>query len=174
MSLQTTLAPLQARWERLAVRERTLLKLVTALVLVTLLWVLMLAPAIATLRAADTQGRALDAQLQTMLSLQAQARSLQQQPALAYAEALKALTLATQQTLGASAQLTVSGERANVALQGVRADALAQWLTQCRVNARSTPVEARLARVVPSQDAGKDPAAGSLWNGVLVMSLPAR
>lgn len=174
MSLQTTLAPLQARWEPLALREKTLLKLAAALIVATLLWVLLLAPAIATLRSADTRARALDAQLQAMRSMQAQARSLQQQPPLAYADALKALTLATQQTLGTSAQLTVSGERATVAMQGVSADALAQWLAQCRLNARSTPLEARLARVLAGKDTGIGPAAGSAWNGQLVMSLPAR
>ncbi len=165
MSLQTTLAPLQTRWMLLATREKNLLKLACALVLLAVLWIALLAPALATLRNADAQALTLDSQLQHMLSMQFQAQSLQKQPPLAYDAALKALTAATQQTLGTAAQITVSGERANVALQGVSADALAQWLAQCRLNARSTPLEARLARVV---------VAGTAWNGLLVMSLPAR
>lgn len=174
MSLQTSLAPLQTRWRQLATREKNLLTLAAASLLATALWIQVLAPVIATLRTAEAQAYKLDRQLQHMLSMQLQAQSLQKQPPLAYDAALKALTTATKQTLGTSAQITISGERASVALQGVPADALAQWLAQARLNARSTPLEARLARVIPGGAAGKDASAGIAWNGMLVMSLPAQ
>lgn len=174
MSLQTALAPLYVRWAQLPTREKNLLKLAAALLGLALVWVLLLAPTLATLRTAEAQARTLDSQLQQMLAMQAQAVSLQKQPPLAYEVALKALTSATQQTLGSTAQITVSGERANVALQGVSADALALWLAQARVNARSTPLEARLARVLAGNQAGKGAPTGAAWNGVMVMSLPAR
>jgi general secretion pathway protein M len=169
MSLHTTLSPLVARWRQLPLREKRLLTLATSLVLAAALWLLVLAPALATLRSADAQARSLDAQLERMRAMQALALALQKQAPMGWDESLKALTQATQQSLGNSAQVAVTGDRANVTLQGVSADALARWLVQARVNARSVPLEARLARVV----GGKTPQDAT-WNGTLLMSLPAR
>lgn len=169
MSLPPSILSLQARWAQLAAREKTLLGLAAGLVLVSVLWLLILAPALATLRTADAQARVLDAQLQQMRAMQTQAQALQQQPALGADEALRALTRATEQTLGATARLSMAGDRASITLQGAPADALAQWLVQARLNARSVPAEARLVRAVAPGAPG-----GATWNGVLVMQLPAR
>jgi len=157
---------LQDRWKLLAPRERTLLTAAAAVVLIALLWTLLLAPALRVLRTAPSQETALDAQLQRMQTLQAQAKALQQQAPLGYEDALRALQQATKQTLGAAAQISVSGERATVTLQAVGADALAQWLAQARLNARSVPLEAKINRI--------STPASTTWSGVLVMSLPAR
>ena len=161
-----SLQPLQARWSQLAVRERNLLGLAATLVLATLLWQLGVAPALATLRTADAQATALDAQFQHLQTLQLQARGLQKQPVLSYDDAMRALTTATKQTLGTTAQLSMAGERATVTLQGASAGALAQWLIQARLNARAVPTEARLVRAASVE--------GAAWNGTLVMSLPTR
>jgi general secretion pathway protein M len=157
---------LQDRWKLLAPRERTLLTVAGALVLVALLWMLLLAPSLRVLRGAAAQSAALDAQLQRMQTLQAQAQALQQQAPLGYEDAMRALQQATKQTLGAAAQVSVNGERATVTLQAVGADALAQWLAQARLNARSVPLEAKINRI--------STPASTTWSGVLVMSLPAR
>lgn len=157
---------LRARWAQLAPRERNLLVLAASVILVALLWQLLLAPSLRTLRAGATQAQALDTQLQHMQSMQAQAQALQQQAPLSYADAVRALNLATQQTLGASAQISINAERATVTLQATRADALAQWLAQARLNARAVPLEARLNRFATS--------TGVTWSGVLVMGLPQR
>jgi general secretion pathway protein M len=169
MRLPPSIQSLQARWAQLQAREKSLLALAAGLVLVTLLWQLSLAPALTTLRTADDQARALNAQLQQMQAMQTEARALQQQPTLGFDEALRALTLATEQTLGATARLNTAGDRTSVTLQGASADALAQWLAQARLNARSVPAEARLVRAVAPGAPG-----GATWNGVLVMQLPAR
>lgn len=166
MSLLNTLQPLHAHWARVAPREKKLVRLAAGLLLAALLWLLILAPALATLRSADAQARTLDAQLQHMQVLQAQAQALQKQAPLGFDDALRALNSATGQSLGAAAQLNVMGDRASVTLKGASADALAEWLTQARVNARSVPLEARLVRATT-------PGAAT-WNGVLVMSLPQR
>ena len=158
--------PLQTRWAQLASRERNMLLAALAVVLIVMLWQLLLAPSLKTLRTAPTQAQALDTQLQRMQSLRAQAKGLQLQAPLGFDDAVRALNLATKQTLGTSAQVSVSGERANVTLQATSADALAQWLAQVRLNARSTPVEARLTRMATP--------AGVTWSGVLVMGLPTR
>lgn len=165
-STASALGTLQARWSQLAARERTLLALAAALIACALLWLALLAPALGTVRTSGAQAKALDAQLQHMRSLQSQAKALQQQAPLGYEDALRALNQATQQTLGGTAQISVSAERANVRLQATGADALAQWLAQARLNARSSPLEAHLTRL--------STPAGATWSGTLVMSLPQR
>ncbi len=186
MTLPAVLTPLQARWARLAPPEKNLLRLAAVLVLGVTLWQLSRAPALRMLRSADVQARTLDVQLQDLQRMQSQARALQKQPPLGYDDALRALTLATKQTLGGSAQLNVVGERVSVTVQNASADALAQWLAQVRLNARAVPVEARLVRVevpVSAKSNAKGPlssgAPGDLpgattWSGVLVMGLPLR
>ena len=79
---------------------------------------------------------------------------------------MRALSLTTKQTLAATAQVNVVADRANVTLQAANADALAQWLAQARLNARSAPLEARLTR--------NTTPTGATWTGSLVMSLPPR
>lgn len=157
---------LPTRWNQLAPREKSLLGGALAVIALALVWQLVLAPSLRTLRTATAQGLALDAQLQHMQSLQAQAKALQKQAPLAYDDAVRALNQATKQILGSTAQVSVVAERANVTLQAARADALAQWLAQARVNARSTPLEARLTLVATP--------AGVTWSGTLVMTLPQR
>jgi general secretion pathway protein M len=160
------LGPLQARWNQLATREKTFLACALALIVLALLWKLLLSASLQTLRTANDQATALDAQILRIQALQSQASALQRQAPLAYDEALRALNLATKQTLAASAQVNVVAERASVTLQAADADSLAQWLAQVRLNARSVPVEARLTR--------NTTPAGATWSGTLVMSLPPR
>ena len=164
--LATMLAPVQARWSRLAAREKNFLTIALALLVLALVWKLALAPSIKTLRTSTARATALDAQLQNMLSLQSQAGALQTQAPLGYDEGLRALNLATRQTLASTAQISVVADRANVTLQAANADALAQWLVQARLNARSVPLEARLTRATSP--------AGATWSGTLVMGLPPR
>ena len=157
---------LRGRWSGLANREKKWVLLASVIAVGGLLWLVLLAPAIATVRSADQQGRALDAQLGRMQALQLEAAALQKQPVQKYDEALRALTSATSLAFGPSAKLTVAGDRASVTLQDGSADGLAQWLTDTKANAKSVPIEARLTR---------SPAAGAArWNGVVVMSLPQR
>ncbi|MDB5851588.1 MAG: ral secretion pathway protein GspM [Rhodoferax sp.] len=162
-------ASLQLQWDRLAPRERRSVAAALALVAIALLWWVALAPALRTLRGAEAQHQLLDAQLQTMHRLQAEAQALQAQPKLGFEEALRALEASVRQRFGTTAQLSVVGDRATVTLKGASADALAQWLAQARINARALPAEARLQR-----SPGAVPATGPTWDGTLVMSLPAR
>lgn len=166
MSLITALEPMRARWDRLPGREKNGIRLAGLLALGFVLWQFSIAPSLATLRAADVQARSLGMQMQAMQAMQLQAQAVQKQPALGFDEAVRALTAATRQTLGAGAQMVVSNDRASITVKDASPDALAEWLMQARLNARSALVEARLVRgAVP---------AGPVWNGVLVMGLPAR
>lgn len=154
---------LKARWESLAPREKAWVAAVVVLLAALLVWLIALGPAMATLRTAETQHRALDAQLQHMRSLQAQAQALQAQPKQSHEEALRQLELSVRERLGTTARSAVAGERVTITLAGAAPQALAQWLTQVRVNARALPSEARLSR-----------NSGGLWEGTVVLTLPPR
>ena len=162
------LSELQARWRLVARREQRLLLAALALVSLALLWVVALAPALATLKAAQQQRVVLDAQWQQMLRLQAQAQALQAQPPLNFDDARRLLE-ASVKPLGSTAQLSVAGDRVTLSVKGLSANALAQWLAQARLTARAVPSEVRLVR--GAAVAGGAPGG---WNGTLVLSLSAR
>lgn len=172
---------LHDRWKALAPREQTLLLAAGAAVALALVWWVALAPALATLRTAPARHAALDAQLQRMQSLQAEALQLQAAPRSAPGDAVASLRSALTQRMGATAQLSLAGDRATITLKGAPADALTQWLAQARSNALAVPVEARLTRspaaASPTAPAtlGNGPAATApRWDGSLVLALPAR
>lgn len=154
---------LRARWAGLAPREQALVATAAALVALALLWWIALAPALATLRSAEAQHHTLDAQLQQMQRLQAQARAMQSQPRQNSDEAMRQLEAAIRQQLGVSARYSIAGERVSITLTNAQPAALAQWLSQVRTNARAIPGEARLTR-----------NAGGGWDGSVVLTLPAR
>lgn len=153
---------LRQRWAGLAPREQALVGGAALLVALALVWWIALAPAIRTLRSADEQHRAVDAQLQQMRRLQSQAKAMQSQPRQGHDEAMKQLEAAIRQNLGTSARYTISGDRVTVTLTNTPAQGLAQWLSEVRTNARAIPGEARLTR-----------NASGGWDGTLVVTLPA-
>ena len=162
-------ASIRPHWDSLAPRERRSVQAALALVAVALLWWVGIGPALHTLSAADAQHRSLDAQLQTMHSLQAEAQALQAQPKLSFDDALKAVELAVKSELGGSGQINVTGERVTVSLKNTPADALARWLAQVRINARALPTEARLVR----SQVGNLSTPVTTWDGSLVLTLPS-
>ena len=182
MTSQIT-ARLRTHWSGLAPREQMLVLAAATVVGLALLWWLLLAPALHTLREAPARHAALDAQLQRMQSLRAEAQQLQAAPATGRGDAAGALRTALAQRLGNTAQLNVAGDRATVTLKGASADALAEWLAQARSNARATPLEARLTRsaaaaaAAPAGNApitlGSTPVAMPRWDGTVVLALPA-
>ena len=178
----TKSSALQDRWKALAPREQNLVLAAGTVVALALLWWVAMAPALGTLRTAPARHAALDAQLQRMQSLQAEAQQLQALPASSPGDAVGALRTALAQRLGNTAQLNVAGDHATVTLKGASADALAQWLAQARSNARATPLEARLTRsaapaAAPAGNApvtlGSAPVAMPRWDGTVVLALPA-
>ncbi|RYF71096.1 MAG: type II secretion system protein M [Comamonadaceae bacterium] len=181
----------QAWWAALAPREQRLLGGAALLVGLALLWWVALAPALRTLAAAPAEHARLDAQLQDMGALQAQARALQAQPRAHREESLRALESALRQSLGPNAQMQASGgDAVGVALRTVPADALGAWLAQARANARALPREVHLTRsqatpatalssampgvvaAAPRADTAGGPARIQ-WDGTVVMNLPA-
>ncbi len=138
----------------------------SGLLLAALIWWIALRPALTTLREAPAQRQALDTQLQRMRQLEAQAlamRSAQQAlPPLGREEAQRALEATVRQHFGEAGRLVVSAEGATLTLTGVSGQALAQWLSQSRIEARMLPTEARLNR-----------QANGLWQGQMTLTLPA-
>jgi general secretion pathway protein M len=168
----------QAWWPELDVREQRMILATVALVLVALFWWIALAPALRTLSSAPAEHAQLDAQLQQMVNLQAQAKALQSQPRASRDDAMRSLETSVRQDLGGGAQIQSAGagEGATIALRGATAEALAQWFTQARSNARAVPREVHLTRNTQPEKAppaGAEPS-GARWDGTLVMSLPAR
>ena len=149
-------------WRQLKMSERRLILLAFWLILAALVWWLAISPALKTIKEAPAQHLALDAQLQNLRTLSAEAKTLQNQPKLSLDEAQKALQSAVTQRFGAAAQLNLSGERATLTLKNANPQELALWLTQARVNARALPTEAKLTR------------NGDNWDGTLVLSLPKK
>ncbi len=152
------------RWQAFNPREKTLVGTAMAVVAAALLWWVAVAPALGVLNTAQTQRGALQAQLQQMQNLQAQAKALQTLPKIKSADAARALEALTRQNLGAAAQLSIVGNQATLTLTSATADALAQFLTQARLAANALPSQARLRR-----STGKPQA----WDGTMVLSLPA-
>jgi general secretion pathway protein M len=134
-----------ARWQALGARERAAVAIGAAVLGLFVLWSVAIAPALKTLNTAPTQIDQLEAQLQRMQRLAAEARDLRALPPVTSAQANLALKSSTDR-LGSGAQLVVQGDRATLTLTGVPADALRSWLGEVRSAARARPVEVRLTQ----------------------------
>ena len=113
-----TASGLKVQWARLVPREQRLVAGAAALVAAALLWWLALAPPLEVLRTAEAQHRVLDAQVQRMVGLQAQARALQSQPRPTQNDASRMLEATVREQLGAAARVSISGERVTITLSG--------------------------------------------------------
>jgi len=150
---------------RLSPREQRAVTVAAWVVGLGLLWWLAVAPALATLRQAPERRNQLDAQLGQMRRMAATAESLRSQNTaqpLGRDAVLRALEQATTTALAGTGQLSVQGDRATITLRGTPPDALAQWLSQVRINARLVPVQAELQHA----------AAPAGWSGQLVLAGP--
>lgn len=159
------MARLGGQWQSLPPRERLLAGVALAVLALALLWWVALRPALATLRDAPAQRQTLDLQLQRMRQLQAQVTAMrsatQPLPPLTRDDAQRALEAAVRQQFADAARLAMTPEGATLTLGGVTGQALAQWLAQARIEARTLPIEARLER-----------QASGTWKGEMKLTLP--
>lgn len=153
---------LQTRWSALAQREQRALALAGVVVGLAAFWGVLVAPALRTLKAVQTQRTTLAVQLERMQALQARATQLQARPALLPKDALQTLQAAAA-ALGKSASVQVLGEQATVTLKQVQAQDLAPWLAPQSTLGLS-PLEAHLQK----DNASATPS----WSGTLVFQLP--
>lgn len=141
-------------------RERGLLALLAAVLAALVLQPMVLATW-QSLRSGPQALARLDADLQRMRTLQAQARVLREQPALAFdAQALQD-SLAP---LGPSARLYLARPSAELVLQEADPQALAVWLRDARRQAGAVVSQAQLQRSPPGEPAR--------WSGTLRLDLP--
>jgi general secretion pathway protein M len=181
-SASTAFGRLAQRWAALAPRQQIFLGLAAALIGGLLVWNVAIAPALSTLKKVRTQSHSLDTQLQSMRSMAGAAASLKSQRSLSYDESVKALQAAAQQSLGSSAQVSISDGRAIINLRAASPDALAQFLAQLRANARLMPAELRLQKsttpatpgVSASTAAAPTAIIATAWDGQISIGLPAR
>lgn len=153
------------RWQAFDSREKTLVTVAGVVVACALLWWLGIAPALSVLKTAKTQSLLLNAQLQQMQVLEAQAKEFQALPKSKSVDSAQALVALVRQRLGTAAQLSVIGSQATLTMTGASPDALAQLLSQARTTANATPSQARLKRSATNPQA---------WDGTLVLSLSAQ
>lgn len=147
-----------ARWNALEARERTLVQFTGAVVALAVLWWVALQPALRTLREAPRQLAEVSTQTQHMQRLAQEARELRGAPAVASAQATRALQ-ASAERLGSAARLSLQGDRATLTVQGLPGDVLWAWLGEARNAARARPVDVQLTR------------SGNGYNGTLVLVL---
>ena len=147
--LQTQLAQLRTRatvqWQTLGERERFIVGGLAVVLGLVLTWLVLVAPALRTLRTAPAELEKLELQLQQMQAQAQEVRSLRAAPGVPAAQAQAALQAAVEQ-LGPVARLNLSGGRATVTLNGIAPPALQAWLGLVRSAARARPVEAQLTR----------------------------
>lgn len=142
-------------------RERVLLAVVAALLLLALLLNLGILPAWRRLQAAPQEQARLDAQWQRMQGLQAQSAALLKQPRREFNEMALRSSLAP---LGETAQLQLSAPTAELTLRGARPEAVAAWLLASRAEAGVVVRQAHLERSAPE--------GPTLWSGRLLLELP--
>jgi general secretion pathway protein M len=153
------------RFESLGARDKKYLQAgALALALVLLVGVGVL-PATRHWLGSTQAHQRMQAQLDSMRTLQERAQLLQAAPKLAQSDAIQRLQ-ALQPVLGASAQLSVGEQNASLSLQAVPASSLATWLVRARLEAHAVPLEARLVRQAQGDTA--------VWSGTLRVSLPPR
>lgn len=156
--LGQALAPVAAQWRALSQRDRNLAVIGGAVLLLFLLWLMLLQPALRTLRQAPAEMDRLDLQLQSMQRLAAETAELRATPPVNNEQAQAALKAATDR-LGDKAKLSLQGDRAVLTLNGAGTEALRGWLAEARSGARARPLEANLMR------------SGSGYSGTLVVAI---
>jgi general secretion pathway protein M len=152
-------------WAARSPREQNLLRAVTLLLALVVLWQWALAPAWRTWQQAPARQAAIDSQTQRMLQWQAQAQALQKPSAISRAEATQWLEKNLAE-LGPNAKISQSGDNVTLRVEAAPALAMARWLNQARDNAQILPQQAQMQQVTsptPSQ---------VLWQGTLVLRLP--
>lgn len=154
-----------AAWRQRPVRERRLLILGAAVLLLAALWSLLLAPAWQLWREAPLRQATLEAQTRQMRQLQAEAKQLQAPRRVERAQALRLLGASASTLLGPDAQLTPQGDTLRVSLKAAPAAGLTQWLAQAREQALALPSQAQLRR---QDNAASEPT----WSGTLLLRLP--
>jgi general secretion pathway protein M len=132
-------------WSARAPRERQAVTLVVGVLAAFVIWSVLVAPALQTVRDAPTRLDQLEAQFQQMQRVAVETGTLRSTPRVTPSQAAQALKSATDR-LGDRAKLSVQGERATLTVTNISAEGLRAWLNEVRSGARARPIEAQLQR----------------------------
>jgi general secretion pathway protein M len=135
-----------ALWRARAPRERVALAIAALVLLALVVWALLLAPALGTLRSAPQQLEALESQLLQMRGMAAEVRELRNATPVAAAQSGLAIKAAAERH-GDKVRLTLQADRALITLVNASPEQLRALLVEMRSAARARPVEAELTRV---------------------------
>ena len=163
--ISSKLAQFKQYWQQLNPRDRRIWLVVFVAISLCLLWLIAIAPAMNTLRNTPDLHRKLDAQLESMQRISAEAKSLQKQPKLSLDDAQKALQNTVTQRLGSNGQISITGNRAMLTLKNATPQSVAEFLTEARINAHAIPQEAKITR---------SNAPITSWDGSMTLTLPAK
>jgi general secretion pathway protein M len=144
--LQGLRAQAGALWRARAPRERVALAIAALVLLALVVWALLLAPALGTLRSAPQQLEALESQLLQMRGMAAEVRELRNATPVAAAQSGLAIKAAAERH-GDKVRLTLQADRALITLVNASPEQLRALLVEMRSAARARPVEAELTRV---------------------------
>lgn len=147
------------RWQAATQRERYAVMVALVLLLLTFFWMVLLAPAIKTLRTTPAQLAALDAQWLQMQAQANQVRRLAPAQTLSPTEMNTIVDAATKR-LGADAKVTWVGDRATLQFNQQTGMALSAWLNEVRAGARMRAIESSMTR------------QGNAYSGTIVVVPP--
>lgn len=156
--------PWAAFWAGRSARERQSLLAAGALLVLAGVGAGLVAPAWQAVRQGPQRHAQLDAQLQQLHALAAQAQRLQAAAPLPRAERIRAVEMATATHLKPSGQARVNGDQLTVSFGATPPDALARWLADVRVGARLLPDDLQMSRMGTGQP---------LWQGTVLLTLPS-
>jgi len=142
-----------ARWAAMAPRERQMAQVAAALVILAVVVLVFIRPAWKSMQQTPVQLREVSSQVGRMRALADEAQLLRQQPPVSPVQAESALKAATDR-LGATAKLSIQGDRATVEFTKVLGESLADWLGEVRAAARVRPLEANLTQAEPGHYSG--------------------
>ena len=143
------LQPLRERagtaWRARPPRDRLALTVMAVVLGGFLVWLLFIAPAVATLRSAPAQLEALDTQLLQMRTMAAEVRDLRNATPVPAAQAGLAIKSAVERQ-GDKVRLSLQNDRALLTLNNASPEQLRALLVEARSAARARPLEAQLTR----------------------------
>lgn len=143
---QSVRAQAAAAWRARAPRERIALAAAASALIALVVWALLVAPALATLRSAPVQLESLEAQLQQMRGMATEVRDLRNMTPVAAAQAGLAIKAAAERH-GEKVRLSLQADRALITLINISPEQLRALLVEVRSAARARPIEAQLNRV---------------------------
>jgi general secretion pathway protein M len=153
--------PLKATYDALSVREKTILGFAAFLVLFAFIWLVLISPALQILKTAPAQHLVLDQEIQAIQKMAVEAKSIQAEPKEMPANFDLSLKSLSENMLPGKTNITTSGDRVTISINGVSGQNLSQWLEAIRTQLHSKPQDAQL-KYVETQ-----------WQGTVVLALPS-